>query len=102
MPEFVRIAGKSELPRPGEAKEFSAGSKVICIANVNGTYCAMDNLCLHRGGALGQGVVMDGKVICPWHGWRWDPHTGAAIEDARFRVQIYPLQIQGDDVLVEI
>ncbi|MFB3917757.1 MAG: Rieske (2Fe-2S) protein [Terriglobales bacterium] len=99
---FIRVASVSELPGLNEAKEFTAGAKVICIANVNGTFSAMDNVCLHRGGQLGQGVVLDGKVICPWHGWRWDPVTGAAVEDANLKLEIYSLKIEGDDVLVYV
>ena len=72
------------------------------MANVGGTYAAMDNICLHRGGALGQGVVMDGKVICPWHGWMWDPRTGQAMQNPNFFVNVYKLEIRDEDVWVEI
>lgn len=99
---LVRIGSTAELPRPGEAKEFTAGNKIICVANVDGRLAALDNVCLHRGGSLGQGVVMDGKVICPWHGWRWDPHSGAAVENPQLRSEIYRITVEGDDVLVEV
>ncbi len=102
MAEFVRIATKSQLPPPGEAKEFALGDRLICIANVNGVYSAMDNVCLHRGGPLGQGTVEHGKVICPWHGWRWDPLTGAATENPRLKLTVYRLRIEGDEVLIEL
>ncbi len=102
MPQFVRIGSKSDLPQPGEAKEFTVGGKVICVANVNGRISAMDNICQHHGGPLGQGVVLDGKVICPWHGWRWDPITGGAMESATLRIQIFPLKVEAEDVLVEM
>lgn len=99
---FTRIAAKSDLPEPGEAKEFTVGEKVVCIANVNGTISAMDNVCLHRGGPLGQGVIMDNKVVCPWHGWEWNPQTGQAGHSAAFRVAVYPIKVEGEDVLIEI
>jgi nitrite reductase (NADH) small subunit len=98
----VRVAAKSELPAPGETREFLVREKVICIANVNGILAAMDNLCLHRGGSLGQGCVEQGKVICPWHGWRWDPATGAATEDPSLRLKVYEVELEGDDVLVNV
>jgi nitrite reductase (NADH) small subunit len=99
---FIRIGSRSDLPPENEAREFTVGERVICVANVGGTFSAMDNVCLHRGGPLGQGVVMDGKVICPWHGWAWDPTTGAASHNAEARVAVYPLKIEGDDVLAEV
>jgi nitrite reductase (NADH) small subunit len=102
MSAYVRVATKSELPVAGETREFPVGEKVICIANVNGKLAAMDNLCLHRGGSLGQGCVERGKVICPWHGWQWDPITGAAVEDSNLRLKVYDLKLEGDDVLVNV
>ena len=50
MPTFTKLASEIELPPADEAKEFPCGAKTICIANVNGAYSAMDNVCLHRGG----------------------------------------------------
>jgi len=102
MANFVKITAKSDLPASGEAKEFACGDKMICIANVDGTLSAMDNVCLHRGGPLGQGMVDGGKVICPWHGWEYDPRTGEASHNPTAKVAVYPVKVEGDDVMVEI
>ena len=96
-----KLTTKSGLPDNGEAKEFPLGEKTVCLANVNGACAAMDNICVHRGGPLGQGIVMDGKVVCPWHGWMYNPKTGAADADPNARVKVYPLKIEGDDVMVD-
>jgi nitrite reductase (NADH) small subunit len=99
---YTKVALQSELPPVNEAKEFSCGNKTICIANVDGNYSALDNVCLHRGGPLGQGMIDAGKVICPWHGWAWDVKTGATELDSSLRVQIYRVKIENGDVMVEI
>ena len=99
---YVRIGVLADLPADGQAREFTIGDRVVCVANLNGTVSAMDNVCLHRGGPLGQGVIMDGKVVCPWHGWMWDPKTGEAVHDAATRVAVYPIKLEGDDVFVDI
>jgi len=97
---FVKLTTTSELPGLNTVKEFPCGDKVICVANVNGTCYAMDNVCLHRGGPLGDGVILNGKVVCPWHGWEWDPVTGA--HDANTKVAVYPLKIEKGEVLIEV
>jgi len=102
MPTFIKLAPESDLPPADEAKEFPCGEKTICVANVNGAYSAMDNVCLHRGGPLGQGMIEGGKVVCPWHGWAWDPKTGAAEQDSKMQVTVYSLKIENGEVLVEI
>jgi nitrite reductase (NADH) small subunit len=100
MANFTKIAAESDLPAINEAKEFACGGRTICVANVSGEISAMDNICLHRGGPLGQGVIEDGKVICPWHGWGWDAKTGEA--GPGVKVAVYPLKIEDGDVLIEI
>jgi len=102
MRTFAKLTAVSELPAENAAKEFRCGDKEICVANVNGTYSAMDNVCLHRGGPLGQGMIENGKVVCPWHAWQWDPKTGEAAHNPAAKVAVYPLKIENGDVLVEI
>jgi len=102
MPNFTKLTIQSELPAADTAKEFPCGEKEICIANINGEYSAMDNICLHRGGPLGQGMIENGKVVCPWHGWVWDPKTGEASHNPNAKVAVYPLKIEDAGVLIEI
>jgi nitrite reductase (NADH) small subunit len=99
---FIKLATESELPPAGEAREFPCGVKVICIANVNGTISAMDNVCLHRGGPLGQGMIEGDKLVCPWHGWQWDPKTGQAANNPGARLAVYPIKMENGDVMIEI
>lgn len=102
MAGLTRLCRKGELPPNDEAREFACGQKVICVANVNGTITALDNACLHRGGPLGQGPIENGKLVCPWHGWQWDPTTGEAVHNPAAKVAMYPIKIENDDVLVEV
>ena len=99
---FTRIAARNELPAQDEAREFSCGEKIICVASVGGVFSAMDNVCLHRGGPLGQGIIDNGKIVCPWHGWQYDPQTGATTHNPAVKTTVYPLKIEGDDVLVDL
>jgi nitrite reductase (NADH) small subunit len=101
VPNFTKLTNQSELPPIDEAKEFPCGNKTICVANINGEFSALDNVCLHRGGPLGQGMIEGSKVVCPWHGWEWDVKTGQAVQDPSMKVAVYPLKIENGDVMVE-
>lgn len=102
MSPWVRLALTADLPAVDEAKEFFCGDKTICVANLNGSCSAMDNVCLHRGGPLGEGMVEQGKVVCPWHGWSWDARTGVAEQNRNMKIAVYPLKVVGGDVMIEI
>ena len=101
MANFTKLTTESELPPLNEAKEFPCGDKLVCVANVNGEINAMENVCLHRGGPLGQGVISKGRIVCPWHGWEWDPKTGEA-QAPGAKVAVYPVKIENGDVLVDV
>jgi nitrite reductase (NADH) small subunit len=102
MSDFVKLVNQSELPPEGEVREFPCGDRVICVANVNGVISAMDNVCLHRGGPLGQGMVEGGKVVCPWHGWQWDPKTGQAAQNPATNVAVYPIKVEDGQALIQL
>ena len=51
---FLRTARKDEIPA-GHVREFAVEGKSIALANVDGTFYAINNTCLHRGGPLGSG-----------------------------------------------
>jgi nitrite reductase (NADH) small subunit len=102
MSDFVKLTTNSQLPRNNEAKEFTVGDKVICVANVNGAITAIDNVCLHRGGPLGQGMIHEGKVVCPWHGWQWDPQTGEAVHNPTAKLTVYPLKMENGEVMIKV
>ena len=99
---LLKLTTESELPAEGEAKEFELAGKTICVANVGGTITAMDNLCLHMGGPLGQGYIEGNKLVCPWHGWEYDPKTGQMEDDPKTKLAVYPIKIENGDVMLDI
>ena len=101
MSELVKICDRGALPKSGEAREFRAGARTLCIANVDGVIRALDNECPHRGGPLAEGMIEAGKLVCPWHAWAFDPATGAT-ENSQERVAVYPVTIAGEEVFVKI
>jgi len=101
MSELVRICSKGQLPRAGEAKEFSADGRPLCIANVGGVIRALDNECPHRGGPLSEGMIEGGNIVCPWHAWTFDVATGSPIEGDE-RVAVFAVSVEGDEVFVKV
>lgn len=102
MARWVKVCGVAEAPQAGHAMEAEAEGKAVCLANVKGELCAVDNVCPHRHGPLGQGFVEGGSIVCPWHSWTFSLKTGLAEYPVHHRVAVFPVRIDGDDVLVEI
>ncbi len=65
-----------EIPEPGDFTTYDIGDQSVIIVRVDAeTLKAYHNVCPHRGTALspgGCGHFANDKIICPFHGWRWD------------------------------
>ena len=101
MPEFVRVAAVSDLA-PGKVMEVKANSHTLALCNVDGVFYAVDNVCVHRGGPLGQGYMEGYKVECPWHGWQFDCRTGTMGAIPGMQIATYEVKIEGEDVFVAV
>ena len=102
MARWVRLCGVDEAPKSGKVMEAEAEGITICLANVNDELSAIDNRCPHRGGPLGAGWIDGGSVVCPWHSWTFNLKTGIAEYPVHDRVAVFPLRLEGEDVLIEI
>jgi nitrite reductase (NADH) small subunit len=101
MAQWHRLAAADEVP-PGSAREFTAGERVIGLFNVDGTLYALDGICPHAGGPLGEGTLQGPVVTCPWHGWQFDVTTGRHCLNPRIEHASFPVKLEGNDVYVEL
>lgn len=102
MSQWVRLCGVNEIPETGSVMEAEAEGVAICLANVDGRLAALDNWCPHRRGPLGAGWIEGEAVVCPWHSWAFNTVTGVAEPPERARVDVMPVRIEKDDLLVNL
>jgi nitrite reductase (NADH) small subunit len=98
---FVRTVRVDEVP-PGTIRELQVEGKAIALANVGGKFYAINNVCLHRGGPLGQGPLENKNVTCPWHAWQYDVTTGKMLQNPSVGVDCYPTEVRGQDVFLDV
>jgi len=101
MPNFVKAASVSDL-KPGQNKVLNVDGTEIALFNVDGEFFATSNVCLHRGGPLGEGFLEGDIVTCPWHGWRYNVKTGSNAMIQTAKVATYAVKVEGDNVLVAV
>ncbi len=64
-----------EIPAVGDYTTYKIGDQSILLVRADeNSIKAYYNFCPHRGTTLGDGCghFKEGKIICPYHGWRWD------------------------------
>jgi nitrite reductase (NADH) small subunit len=102
MSEFVRICAQGELPAAGNVKEFTVDGRALCVANVDGAICVLDGTCPHEGGPLGEGSIEGGKVVCPWHEYAFDVHTGANDEDPDVKASVLEAKVENGELRAKL
>jgi nitrite reductase (NADH) small subunit len=98
---FERAARQDEIAL-GQIREFQVAGKTVAIANVNGKLFAINSICLHHGGPLGEGDLEGCVVSCPWHGWQYDVTTGKLTQQPDTGVECYAVELRGADVFVDL
>jgi nitrite reductase/ring-hydroxylating ferredoxin subunit len=101
MADYVRVAGTEEVPA-GSGKVVRAGGRLLALFNVDGTFYALDNTCLHRGGPVGEGDLEGRVVTCPWHGFQYDVTTGRNVFDSEVGLETFPVRVTDGDVEVAV
>lgn len=62
----------TELGRKKPLGRTIFGLPIALFRDERGRAVAVRDRCLHRAAALSEGVVVDGKLCCPYHGWTYD------------------------------
>ncbi|MDQ3879678.1 MAG: non-heme iron oxygenase ferredoxin subunit [Chloroflexota bacterium] len=100
---WVSVATVNDV-RPGTVEVFDVDGKALCVGQTaDGRWGAIDDLCTHDGGDLGEGELVGDAVECPRHGSVFDLFTGEALTlPAVYPVKAYPTRVEGNSVEVQL
>jgi 3-phenylpropionate/trans-cinnamate dioxygenase ferredoxin subunit len=101
MSQFVSVARVDEIA-PGQKKIVEVDGSLVVVVNLDGSFYAVEDVCTHDGGPLGEGKLDGCELICPRHGARFDVRSGAATRmPAISPAPTYAVRVEDGDVLVE-
>lgn len=84
----------------GQGRAYVVGDRTVAVFRQrDGRLFATDNECPHRGGPLADGMIGDGTVICPLHGWKIDLETGRCVSESA-GVRVYHVTLLGGRMLL--
>jgi nitrite reductase (NADH) small subunit len=98
---FVRIGSLAALP-PGSLIEARVGEDTYAVCNTGGEVHALEGVCPHAGGPLGQGALHGNTLVCPWHAWEYDCLTGESDVDETVRLAKFPVKVEGGDIFIDV
>jgi 3-phenylpropionate/trans-cinnamate dioxygenase ferredoxin subunit len=114
MSEWHDVGSLADLQRAGRLLA-RIGGREVGVLEVDGELRGVRNRCPHHGGPLCLGIVgprqtgtpgrydLGSRSVlrCPWHGWEFEPATGACLDDPSMRVAVYPAKAVEGRVFVQ-
>jgi len=102
MSEFVLVGSVSSVPDPGRIV-VEVDDRLVVLVHVGGEFFAIDDVCTHDGGPLGEGKLTDHAIACPRHGAKFDVRTGAALSmPATKATVVHEVKVSGQDIYVRL
>ena len=98
----IEITSTNDLA-PGEMMSVEKNGKSILVANVDGEYYAIGNICTHMGCNLSDGTLDGETVQCHCHGSRFNVKTGSVERGpAKNPEPSYTLKVEGEKILADL
>jgi 3-phenylpropionate/trans-cinnamate dioxygenase ferredoxin component len=99
--EFVPVAKAAELA-PGQMKWVVVNGERRVLANVEGAFYAISDVCGHRNAPLSRGRLQGYLIECPLHFARFDVRTGDLVNGpVSTAVPVYEVRVEGDTVYIK-
>ena len=77
------------------------GGERVAVFRYGNCVSAISNVCRHQNGPLGEGKIVNGCVVCPWHGYEYLPDTGASPPPFTEKVATFTVHVRDGRVLLD-
>lgn len=104
LQEIVYNLGPAAGIPLGEGRAFRVRSTLVAVFRPRaGGIFATQAGCPHKDGPLADGILGDGKVICPLHAYSFDLSTGRPAGDSCEALKLYAVSLSAEgDMLLNL
>jgi nitrite reductase (NADH) small subunit len=120
--EWYHVADLTELEE-SERKIVRVGDTDVAVLLFRGEVLAFENRCLHQGGPVGEGMLInrvvanideDGRfrgerfdedqihLVCPWHGWEYALPGGECAVAPQMKLRKLPVSVEDGRVMLTV
>lgn len=99
---YIAIGRVDEL-RPGQMKPLVVEGKRLLLANADGEFYLVDEMCSHEDYSLYLGCIKGRRIKCSLHGSYFDLATGEALDEPACEpIGTYPIKIEQGEILAAV
>ena len=96
---FVDVCSVADIPEKRAVVTCLSGERVA-VFRYDGQISAISNVCQHQNGPLGEGRIVNGCVVCPWHGYEYRPDSGVSPPPFTEKIPTFDVRVTKGRVLV--
>ena len=96
---FIDACAVADIPE-NRARIVCLSGERVAIFKYDGKISAVSNVCQHQNGPLGEGKIVYGCITCPWHGYQYQPDTGASPPPFVEKVPTFNVRVKDGRVFV--
>ncbi len=98
--EFINVGSENDV-KQNEMKAVNVGGHPVLLANLEGTYYAIGNLCTHMGCPLSKGTLKGENVECVCHGSLFSLKSGAIVRGPGSKaVRKYNVKVENGQIMI--
>lgn len=97
---WVHVGAVKDIPDTRALTACVSGERVAIFRH-GSRVSAVSNVCQHQNGPLGEGKIVNGCIVCPWHGYEYVPETGASPPPFTEKIPTFRVRVDGGRVLVD-
>lgn len=98
--EWVDVCAIDDIPMSRAFVACLSGERVAVFRHGQ-SVSAVSNVCQHQNGPLGEGKIVNGCIVCPWHGYEYRPESGASPPPFTEKVPTFSVRVEGSRVFVD-
>jgi nitrite reductase (NADH) small subunit len=96
---FTKVGTVGDFPDE-TGRRVRVGDRQVAVFRIGDCWFAVQDACPHMGASLADGRIEPRRVVCRWHGHAFDLTTGRSDRRSAACAKVYPVRVEGDDVLV--
>jgi methionine sulfoxide reductase heme-binding subunit len=96
---YVDACAVADIPE-NRARIVCLSGERVAVFKYGGKISAVSNVCQHQNGPLGEGKIVYGCITCPWHGYQYQPDTGASPPPFVEKVPTFNVRVKDGRVFV--
>lgn len=119
MSDRYKVGTVDEIPENGDRTVVEVNDSQVAVFRIRDQFHAIANTCPHQSGPVCEGKLKgqvktdedswiwnhddtEQYIACPWHGWVFDVITGTNVQNERYQVQTYDVEVEDGVIFVKI